>query len=311
MEPALPLPIEKIILELTDDSVTPLSSSLAELSNLGTEEMEFFKRSWAGIKPKRRRQIIRRLVELAEDSVELNFDSILKYCLEDQDDEVRSQAIEGLWENEEPSLIKSLIHLLEHDSSEKVQATAAIAMGKFALLAEHNKLRSNHITRIQQALLAAVYDKNKPVEVSRRALEAVAPVSLPEVKTAIMEAYRSLNPRLKVSSVYAMGKSCDVSWLPILLRELTSTDAEVRYEAAGACGDLEEEEAVPYLSKLVNDSDTDVQMAAIHALGKIGSTQARACLKQCLESNSEIVRQMAEQVLGELEAAEDPLSLRL
>ncbi len=304
-------PIEKTIAELGNNDKSLLNSRLAELSNINSEELELFKRSWAVIKAKRRRQIMHRLVELAEDNLELNFDSILKYCLIDQDDEVRSKAIEGFWENEDASLIDPLINLLGQDSSEKVQVAAAMALGKFAILAEHKKLRSCHISKIQEALLAAISDKNRTVEVRRRALEAAAPISLPQVKTAIMKAYQSHNSKLRISSIYAMGKSCDPSWLPILLKELTSADSEVRYEAAGACGELEEEAAVPCVVKLINDPDVDVQMAAVQALGKIGSTQAKEYLEQCLNSTSEVVRQTAEQVLNGLEAAEDPLSFRL
>ena len=307
----MPSPIEKTIVELGNSNKSLLNSRLVDLSNLDSEELELFERSWPAIEPKRRRQIVHRLVELAEDNLALNFDSIFKYCLKDQDNEVRSKAIEGLWENEEASLIEPLINLLEQDSSEKVQAAAAIALGKFAMLAEHKKLRSCHISKIQEALLRAIADRNRPVEVRRRALEAVAPISLPQVKTAIMEAYQGPNSRLRISSIYAMGKSCDPSWLPVLLKELAGADAEVRYEAAGACGELEEGTAVPYLIKLVNDFDVDVQMAAIQALGKIGNLQAKECLEQCLDSTSEAVRQTAEEALNELEAREDPLSFRL
>jgi len=307
----MPLPVKKIITEIANSNKPLLNTRLADLSNLNPEELELFRTLWIAIEAKRRRQIVQRLVELAEDNLELNFDSILKHCLKDQDDEVRRMAIEGLWENEEASLIDPLINLLEQDSSETVQAVAAIALGKFAILAEHKKLRSCYIPRIQEALLKAINDTNRPVEVSRRALEAVAPISLPQVRTAIREAYTSSNSRLKISSIYAMGRSCDPSWLPVLIKELTSPDAEVRYEAAWACGELEEEEVVPSLIKLVSDLDSDVQMAAIQTLGKIGNTQAKECLKQCLESNSEAVRQMAEEALNELETLEDPLSFRL
>jgi HEAT repeat protein len=307
----MPSPVKKIITEISNSNKPLRNSRLADLSNLNPEELELFRRLWTAIEPKRRQQIVQRLVELAEENLELNFDSILKYCLKDQDDEVRSKAIEGLWENEEASLIDPLINLLEQDTSETVQAAAAIALGKFAILAEHKKLRSCYISKIQEALLKAINDTNRPVEVSRRALEAVAPISLPQVKTAIREAYKSPNSRLKISSIYAMGRSCDPTWLPVLLKELSSSDAEVRYEAAGACAELEEEEAVSSLIKLVSDLDSDVQMAAIQALGKIGNTQAKECLKQCLESNSEVVRQMAGEALNELDALEDPLSFRL
>lgn len=305
------LPIEETIVELGNGDQPLLNSRLTELSHLGSEELKCLKCSWATIDPKRRRQIVYRLVELAEDNLVLNFDCIFKHCLKDQDDEVRSKSIEGLWENEEASLIDPLISLLEQDSSEKVQAAAATALGKFAMLAEHKKLRSCYVFRIQEALLTVISDENRLVEVRRRALEAAAPLSLPQVKTAIMKAYQSPSYSLRVSSIHAMGKNCNPAWLPILLKELDSADIEVRYEAAEACGELEAEEAVPYLIKLVNDPDADVQMVAIQALGKIGGTEAKECLDYCLNNTSEAIRQTAEQALSELETKEHLLSSQL
>ena len=305
------LPIEETIVDLANSGKPLLNSRLTELSNLGSEGLECFKRLWLVIEPKRRRQIVYRLVELAEDNFELNFDCILKYCLQDQDDEVQSKAIEGLWENEETSLVNPLINLLEQNNSEKVQASAATALGKFTMMAEQKKLRSSYVSRIQEALLATISDKNKPVDVRRRALEAVAPLSIPQVQTAIMKAYQSQNFRLRVSAIHAMGRNCDSSWLPILLKELTSTDSEVRYEAAWACGELEEEAVLPSLIKLINDPDVDVQVAAIQALGRIGGIKAKECLEACLNNPSEVIRWAAEQSLSEMEAEEGPLSFRL
>ncbi len=302
------LPVEETIVELGNGDQPLLNSKLTELSNLGSEELKRLKCSWATIDPKRRRQIVQRLVELAEDNLELNFDCIFKYCLQDQDDEVRGKAIEGLWENEEASLINPLISLLAQDSSEKVQVAAATALGKFAMLAEHKKLRSCPVFRIQEALLTVISDENRLVEVRRRALEAAASLSLPQVKTAIIEAYQSHSSSLRVSSIHAIGKNCDPSWLPILLKELASADTAMRYEAAGACGELEQEEAVPYLIKLINDPDVDVQMAAIQALGKIGGTEAKECLEYCLDNPREAIRLTAEQALSELATKANLLS---
>lgn len=129
------LPIEETIAELGNNDKPLLNTRLTELSSLNSAELDFFKRSWPAIEPERRHQIMHRLVELADDNLELNFDNIFKYCLTDQDDTVRSKAIEGLWESEEPSIINPLINLLEQDSSEEVQAAAATALGKFAILA--------------------------------------------------------------------------------------------------------------------------------------------------------------------------------
>ncbi len=304
----MPLPIEETIADLANNDKPILNLKLTDLSNLKSEELRFFEQAWASIEPKRRQQIVYRLIELAGNKLDLNFDSVFKNCLKDRDAEVRTKAIEGLWESEEASLVNPLVNLLEEDSSEKVQAAAATALGKFAMLAEHKKLRSCHTSRLYQALLTAISDKGKPLEVKRRALEAAAPLSLPQVREAIMEAYQSHNPKLRTSAICAMGKNCDHSWLSILLKELTSADAEIRYEAIVACGELEEEKAAPYLTELINDPDVNVQLAAIQALGKIGSSEAKECLEQCLTDPNETICQVAEQALQDLEAWEGPFS---
>jgi len=306
----MPSTIEETIAELIDSSKPLLSSRLADLSNLSSEEVGLFEQAWASIESKRRRQIMYRLIELSEDNAKLDFDSIFRNRLNDQDAEVRAKAVEGLSESEDTSLITPLINMVGQDSSEKVQAAAAIALGKFVMLAELEKLRSCYKPRIERALLSIINDKMRPVEVRRRALEAVAPLSLPEVKKAIKEAYYNNEPKLKVSAVYAMGRNCDPLWLPILLKELTSTDAEMRYEASSACGELGEREAVPYLIELVSDPDAEVQLAAIRALGKIGGSEAEECLEECLNSPNEAIRQAAEEALNELEVEEDPFPFK-
>ena len=304
-------PIDDIISEL-QNSDKPLSSvKLTELSSINSEELQLFKEVWPTIERKRRQQAVSRLVELAEENFELDFDNVFKNCLDDPDAEVRSRAIDGLWENEEPSLINTLLNLLEHDRSERVQAAAAAALGRFVMLAEHQKLHSNYSSKIYQALLAAIGDNSQALEVRRRALEAIAPMGSPKVEKAISEAYHNGHPKLRASSIYAMGKNCNPAWLPILLKELANADAEIRYEAAGACGEIGEEEAVPYLTNLVEDPDLEVQLATIQALGKIGGTEAKNRLEQCLDDDSEVIQQAAEQALRELNEGEEPLSFSL
>ncbi len=304
-------PVDEIITDLSNRGKPLLNARLTELASLNSEELEYFEQAWPTIEPERRRQIVSRLVELAEDNFELDFDNIFKNCLGDQDAGVRSKAIEGLWENEEPSLINTLVNLLEHDGSDKVQAAAATTLGRFAMLAERQKLHPSYTSKIYQALLAAINDNSKSAAVKRRALEAVAPLDSPEVERVIREAYHSRNANLKVSSIYAMGKHCNPSWLPTLLKELANADAEIRYEAIGACGELGEEEAVSRLIELVDDPDIEVQLATIQALGKIGGTDAKNYLEQCLDDPNEAIQQAAEQALYELNEGEEPLSFSL
>jgi HEAT repeat protein len=302
---SVPSNIKLAISDLADDEKPLLNAVLADLSNLNQGDLSYFTQIWSTIEVERRRKIINRLVDLAEENFELNFDSILKSCLKDPDPAVRVKAIEGLWEDEETILINVFIRMLNEDVSEEVQAAAAKALGKYAMLAELKKLGPYSSVHVTQTLLAILKDKNKPVEVWRRALEAAAPLSLPEVKKSITEAYQSRDPNVVNSAIYAMGKNCDSSWLPTLLKELGSTSASTRYEAAGACGELCNEEAVPYLIKLTRDNDVDVQQAAIASLGKIGGNKAKAFLLKCLNSPDEVISEAAESALKQIEAEED------
>lgn len=309
-EPFEPTALEETLAVLGEGD-RPLSVSvLVGLSGLRPEEVFLFEKVWAEVGVERRRQVVTRLVEVAEENFALNFENVFKSCLKDEDAGVRRQAIEGLWESEDAALIAPLLNILVQDSSAEVQAAAATGLGKFTMLAELKKLRLEYASELTSNLMAVFSDVDRPVAVRRRALEAVAPLSLPDVTRAINQAYRSGNPKLRASAVYAMGKNCDISWLPQLIEELDSTEDEVRYEAAGACGELGEEDAVPYLIKLTNDTDADVQRAAIQALGRIGGKEAQEHLERCLDHPSQAIREAAEVALDELEAAENPLSFR-
>ena len=301
--------VEEVLMEVIDSSKLLVNSRLAELTDLSSSNLELFKRSWGTIEPPRRRQICSMLVELAADNVELNFDGIFKQCLGDTDGEVQKAAIDGLWENEQVSIIAPLLKLLNGNTSEKVQAAAAVALGKFVMLAEHGKLNPVYASRVQESLLAVFNDQNRDVEVRRRALEALAPACLPEVKTIIMNSYLSDDSRLVIGALYAMGRNCDPSWLPILLTELESADSERRYEATGACGELEDKAAVPSLIRLMDDTDIDVRLAGIQALGKIGGNEAKKRLEASLKSRTEAIRQAAQAALEELAAKENSVSL--
>jgi len=308
VEQDIPVTLDEIFEILSSSDEILLNTHLAEMSDLTPDELNRFKHLWTTLDNSRRNQVISRLVELAEDNTEYNFDDIFNYCLKDGDPEVRYKAIEGLWENEEPSLINKLIALANEDNSEDVQAMAASALGKFAVLAELGKLRPNHTNNVANTLTNILNNKSKPIEVRRRALEAVSVLNLPQVKKTISEAYHSKDNTLKISAIYSMGKNCDPNWLPLILKEFSNTNDEIRYEAARACGEIGEEEAVPDLIYLLDDPDIDVQVNAIKALGEIGGSEAKDYLVKCLASPNDVIKEAAELALEQIAAEEDTLS---
>jgi len=297
--------IKDLITEITDEGRPLTSSHLADLSRITAADMPALKAVWRGIEVKRRRQIIARLIELARDSVELTFDLIYGYALRDTDAEIRVGAIDGLWDNEDPTLIKTFIDLMERDVSYDVQAAAASALGRFAMLAECEEIRAEYREQLGTALLSTIDSRDKPVEVRRRALESVAPLSLPAVREAIKKAYDSRDERLVTSAVYAMGRTCNKAWLPVIYKELDNPNAEIRYEAASACGEIGVIDSVSHLLERVNDADTEVRLAVIQALSKIGGAEAKKGLQKIALDPGDAIREAVEQALAEIETMED------
>jgi HEAT repeat protein len=303
--------IKDYMAELKDPDRPLVSSGLARLSSLPSSELILFLGDWSYISTERRRDIVGRLVGLAEENTSLNFDDIFLACLNDADDAVKVSAIEGLWEYESRSLIEPLIGLLEGDCPESVRAAAATALGKFALMAELGELSSRDSDRLEKALVAVIDNRSDQPEVRRRAVEALAVFSTAEVSKVIREAYHSDDHKMRVSAIYAMGMNCAPEWLPILLEELDNPDAEMRFEAVVACGEMEEEEAVTRIVSLIDDPDSQVQLSAIVALGKIGGSEAENALRKCLERLDEHIREAAEEAIEELEHSVDPFSFKV
>lgn len=295
----------KRFLEGLGASEAPLSmSNLYILSGMTKREMEAFRGAWPRLPVERRRTILRALVQITEASFEADFNSIFRFCLKDEDEEARAQAVEGLWEDESVSIMRSLIGLLQGDSSFLVRARAAAGLGRFVLLAELDELDGELGMEVGEALLRTINNPQEALEVRRRAVEAISFSGEEGVREIIEAAYQDQTQRMRVSAVFAMGRSVDLYWGETLLQELKNPDPEMRHEAARACGEVELKEAVPTLARLIDDADREIQGTAIWALGRIGGRGARRVLRACCESDDEIVAEAAEEALSELEFAE-------
>lgn len=298
--------LNKILADLADNEKPLATSRLAYLSGLSKEEVRALEQVWPGFDPPRRRQLVERLVDLAEDNTELDFNAVFRRCLCDEEPDIRVMAIEGLWECEDRWLLYTLERMIASDPSPEVRAAAAIALGRYCLLAEMGKLRPEESRRLEATLFSCIESEQEPIQVRRRAIEAIGQLGQPRVTTLIEEAYASKDRLMRVSSLYAMGRNADGRWLPILIQELENDDVEMRYEAAHACGEVGDPRAAPYLIPMMDDPDLEVQLAAIDALGKVGGTLARRALRSRLHDPDERIRQAVQKAMEELEATRDP-----
>jgi len=279
---------------------------VARLSDLPRATIPVIEELWPQLPLTHRRRIVELMGEMSEANIDLNFRHVLIVALNDPDPDVRRLAIEGLWEAEDTGVLHRLLERLSRETEPVVKAALAQALGRFADLAVQGRLADHEGQRVREAL-ASLLAPGEPVEVRRRALESIAAYADSAVIEAIEEAYWSGDHRLRVSAIYAMGRSLDRRWIPLLLDELQSEDPELRYEAATACGEIGAEEAVDDLIRLTSDTDRDVQGAAILALGRIGGTIATNALRRLARSADPVVREAAEEALAEAVFASDPL----
>lgn len=299
-------------LEELVDSGRPLSlSKLVNLSGMRAEDLRDFRAAWDRMDAGRRRQLLAELVELAEDTAELNFDAVFLGGVTDPDDGVRLEAVRGLWEYEGRDFIQPLLHMLRRDPSPQVRTEAALALGRYALRAEFQNLRRSDAALIDEALRDVIEDETEEPEVRGRALESVAVRSHAWVAPLIRDAYESTERALRRSAIHAMGRTCEPEWLPEVRAELSSSDPAMRFEAAMAAGSIGDPSLLPRLLELLDDDDGEVQEAAIDALGQIGGPQAKQALQGLLRSDEERLRDAAAEALAELEFGEDPLGFRI
>ncbi len=301
-------PLDVLIDELRESAELPDQASLYLLSSLEAKDTASVREMWPCLPVELRKQMITRLAELAEADFEMDFGQIFRLGLEDEDADVRTAAIEGLWEDEDVCLVPPLVACLREDQAATVRAAAATSLGRFILLGELEKIRPGPRDLAYEALLATCQATDELVQVQRRALESLAYASNETVAELIREAYAAHEENVRVSAVFAMGRSADARWAGLVQQELFSPNPELRYEAARACGELQLREAVPELEELADDADTEVQEAALWALGQIGGDKAREILEHCCLAEDEATRTAAEAALDQLEFMHGDLS---
>jgi HEAT repeat protein len=287
-------------------------AALYALSGLEKTQLEQVTLAWNTLPADRRAAAMQHLVDLGDDNFEVDFNAIFRVGLHDVEPAVRAAAISGLWEDVDPALIAPLLKLLQTDESEAVRAATASALGHYVYEGEVDELDEAKVKPIVTALKTTYRNVEEPIEVRRRALESLGFLSDDDTSQLITQAYHHANERLKLSAVFAMGRSLDAErWGSIVVEELAAPDPEMRYEAARAAGELEYAPAVRKLGELLDDVDEEVQLVTVWSLGQIGGEKARQLLLAVLDSDAEHLHEEAEDALAELEFKADNLDFTM
>ncbi len=293
---------ESTLAHLADDNVTLKLSLLFELSMLTGDKLARLEKMWHTIPSPRRRKILQQLVEIAEDSFEVNFDSIFIFALQDTDAGVQTWAIKGLWENESPQLIQPFIFLLKQGQHSDVRAAAATALGQYIYLGEVEELDPELQKMVEQALLDTIRTDSETIDVVRHAIESLAFSNRDGIERIIETAYYHDDERMRVSAIFAMGRTYDAqTWGKRVIAELDNESPVIRFEAARTCGELDLKNAIEQLIRLIDeDPDSEIRQNAIWSLGQIGGSRAQSILDMLVSSENETVRTTAEDALEEL-----------
>lgn len=280
---------------------------LARLSDLSRDGARLLSEAWPAIPQATREYIVRQCEELAEERVEFSFSRAMRVALDDSSAVVRQLAISALWEDESRGVYDKLRLLLDDDPSVDVRASAAAALERFSVQAAAGTLGEDGARELREMLLRVATDPDSPYLVQRRALEALGPLGgTTDVAETISEAYESGDQGMQSSAVYAMGRSLDSQWLPVILRELEGDDAALRYEAARAAGALGDADALPALLDAATDEDAEVRHMAIAAIGQVGGQGAVRALERLSEEAGEADLELIEDALEEASLLLEP-----
>lgn len=251
-------------------------------------------------------EIVAELENLAEEYEDDHTDTFLSY-IDHLDVRVRTTAVRCLWEARLPDVWEPLKRKAEADPDEEVRSTAISVMGRYVyeeMLTELEELDEDELAApqellqtVHQTLVGYLNDPALSLLLRRRALEALS--YLPdEAELDLMRAWvNDPNPELRMTAIFAMGRSSNPEFEPIVLKALNDPELDVKREAIRAIGEGNFEGGISLLLALVRGSDRELMFEAVSALGEVGGPQAIQELERLNQSEDEELAELAELAL--------------
>jgi HEAT repeat protein len=252
---------------------------------------------------------------LQVDEVWADYGAVFEEFLDDEDAQVRTTAIEGLWYYPDAPLIDRLIELAETDPSPAVRAAAISGLGIYIYEGEmadydfdwgpmtevmrEDELPQADFERVRDYLLATHEDETRALDERRFALEALSFLSDPRVADLIAKAYNRPERDMKLSAIFAMGRSGLTRWTESLAKELYSAEQEIQREAIRAVGEIGLAELGNEIWRLTFAEDQEIKLQAIEALGQTGWQGAFERLEELTLDPDPEVSEVAEEALDE------------
>lgn len=286
---------------------------LYQFSDMPSEDLQLLASTWQSIPVVRRRAILQDLIELFEHDNLLMYEDIGRIALEDCDTDCQVSGISLLLEAEDPKLVPVFLKLLaDGDKTEFVRAAAANALGLYVYLGELEELKPDVHHEIEDALLLA-YAQDPSDLVQRRALESLGYSSREEVVPLLRFASAKDSEEWLESALFAMGRSADNQWEPLVLEQLDHENPEVRGQAIHAAGELALNAARRrLLRQLDREKDEYVRSELIWALSQIGGEGIEEKFEQLLaKTDDDEEADLLEEALDMLNFTNDVVNFEL
>lgn len=296
------------LIEILQDIDRPFPPEYLHIfSDITAADLAEIKKAWPQIPVLRKINLLQDLEAMMESDTLLSCDDFACFALRDNNPDVRTHAINLLWDSEDPNLTRTFGDILTTDANEIVRANAASALGKFVLMGELEEISQRYFDRIV-ALLLEQYEKESSDEVKQEILRALSYCGKQEIAGLIKEAYETNKKAWKIAALESMGRSADHHWKTHVLANITSEDADLQYEAIRAAGELELKDAREILLRVLPEEigNNDVYYQTIWALSKIGGGPVRETLQDLLDnSNNDEEIEILEMALDNLDFTDE------
>lgn len=254
-----------------------------------------------------------------EDKFFNDYTEELGYLLKDTDSTVRAKAVDALWTMPNENHLMKLKELSEKDPDPTIRIRAIVGLGRYMFELEDfiytddeifkeyadDDIPKEKLIEAKKYLIQLYKNPGKPGDERRFALEALGFLDDEKVHGFIQQAYDSGDRHLKLSAIFAMGRSARNQWKEIILKEIHNTDKDIQQEAIKAAGQCGLDEAGDDLLRLTYSKDKDIMMEAVWALGKTGWSEAFERLDELTISGTNKLRELAEAALDEWYMAND------
>jgi hypothetical protein len=243
----------------------------------------------------------------------------------DPSESVRGQAYRALAEHwEDPRMVPFLLHVLSCDPAPDARGLACIGLGRFldtasnegALESDYRPdaysptvLRNRQIVHLVfERVLQLASDPNEHKQILRRALEALGSYAYrAEVADLIEDMYRHADIEVRVSALFAMGRSGLKKYRKRILKHLQDPCVDLQFEAVQAAECWELKAALPFLRKIILDPENPNRGDTLLAFARFApSPDLRAVLVRVAEMLpdpvlEEVLGDVPEQILDDLE----------